>query len=55
MIGDLGANSSFYQKRCSTKLYNPFTKKKKKQKEECKGKIEIDYVKAAAWDKVIHL
>ena len=30
-------------------------KKKKKQKEECKGKIEIDYVKAAAWDKVIHL
>ena len=39
MIGDLGANSSFYHKRCSTNLYNQFTKK---QKEE-----------AAAWDKVI--
>ena len=50
MIGDLGANSSFYHKRCSTNLYNGFTKK---QKEECKGKIGIDHVKAAAWDKVI--
>ena len=26
-----------------------------KPKQECKGKIDIDYVKAAAWDKVIHL
>ena len=50
MIGDLGANSSFYHKRCSTNLYNQFTKK---WKEECKGKIDTDYVKAAAWDKVI--
>ena len=50
MIVDLGANSSFYHKRCSTNLYNRFTKK---QKEECKGKIDIDHVKAAAWNKVI--
>ena len=50
MIGDLGANSSFYHKRCSTNLYNWFTKK---QKEECKGKIYTDHAKAAAWDKVI--
>ena len=50
MIGDLGANTSFYHKRCSTNLYNRFTKK---QKEECKGKIDIDHVKKAAWDKVI--
>ena len=28
-------------------------KKKKKQKEACKGKIDIDHVKTAAWDKVI--
>ena len=26
IIGDLGANSSFYHKRCSTNLYNRFTK-----------------------------
>ena len=32
-------------------LYNRFTKKK--QKEECKRKIDVDHVKAAAWDKVI--
>ena len=38
MIGDLGANSSFYHKRCSTKLYNRLTKKEKK---ECKRKIEV--------------
>ena len=50
MIGDLGANSSFYHKRCSTNLHNRFTKK---QKEECKGKIDTDHAKAAAWDKVI--
>ena len=25
----------------------------KKQKEECKGKIDTDHPKAAAWDKVI--
>ena len=52
MIGDLSANRSFYHKRCSTNLYNRFTKK---QKEECKGKIDTDHVKAAAWDKVIVL
>ena len=28
---------------------------KQKQKQECKGKIDIDYVKGAAWNKVIHL
>ena len=27
MIGDLGANSSFYHKRCSTNLFNKYTKK----------------------------
>ena len=27
----------------------------KEQKEKCKGKIDIKYVKAAAWDKVIAL
>ena len=42
----------FYHKRCSTNLYNQFTNKKK-QKEEYKGKIDIDHVKVAAWDKVI--
>ena len=52
MIG--GANSSFYHKSCSTNLYNQFTKKKKKKKkEECKGRIDIDHVKAVVWDKVI--
>ena len=50
MIGDLGANSSFYHKCCSTNLHNRFTKK---QKEECKGKIDTDNAKAAAWDRVI--
>ena len=50
MIGDLGANSSFYHKHCSTNLWNQFTKKKK---EKCKRKIDIDHVKAAAWDKLI--
>ena len=50
MIGDLGAVSSFYDKRCSTNLYNRFTKK---EKEECKGKINIDHAKAAVWDKAI--
>ena len=49
MIGDLGANSSFYHKRCSTNLYNRFAKKQK----ECKGKIDTEHAKAAAWDKVI--
>ena len=27
MMGDLGANSSFYHKRCSTNLFNKYTKK----------------------------
>ena len=55
MIG--GAISSFYHKSCSTNLYNQSTKikqkTKKKQKEECKGRIDIDHVKAVVWDKVI--
>ena len=50
MICDLGSSRSFYYKRFLTNLHNRFTKK---QKEECKGKIDIDHVKAAAWDKVI--
>ena len=50
VIGDLGVNCSFYHKRCSANLFNRFTTK---QKEECKGEIDIDHVKAAAWDKVI--
>ena len=42
MIGDLGANSSFYQKRCSTKLYNPFKKKKKKnRKKNVREKLKL--------------
>ena len=49
MIGDLGANSSFYHKRCSTTLYSRFTKKQK----ECKEKNDTGHAKAAAWDKVI--
>ena len=48
MIGDLGANNSFYHKRCSTNLYNRFTKK---QKKKCKGKTDTDHVKAAVWRK----
>jgi len=47
-IGDLGANSSFYHKRCSTNLYNEFVKKNKPM-----GAIDTKRVKAAAWDKVI--
>ena len=50
VIGDLGVNCSFYHKRCSANLFNRFTTK---QKEECTGEIDIDHVKAAAWDKVI--
>ena len=50
MIGDLGANTSFYHKRCSTNLYNRFTKK---QKGECTGKIDTDHAKAAAWNQVV--
>ena len=50
MIGNRGANSSFYHKRCSTSFYNRFTKQ---QKEDCKEKTDTDHVKAAAWDKVI--
>ena len=49
MIGGLGATSSFYHKRCSTNLYNRFAKK---QKEECREKMDIDHVKAAAQDKL---
>ena len=37
MIGDLGANSSFYHKRCSTKFYNDYRNKQNKQ-----GKCPID-------------
>ena len=46
----MGLNSSFYHKPCWTNLYNQF---KKREKEECKGKIDTDHAKAAAWDKVI--
>ena len=31
MIVELGANCSFYHKRCSTNLYNRFTKKSRKK------------------------
>ena len=34
MIGDLGANSPFYQKRCSTNLNNRLTKNRKKNVRE---------------------
>lgn len=33
LIGDLGANRSFYHKLCSTKLYNKFVKKDKERKQ----------------------
>ena len=49
-IGDLGANSSFYHKRCSTRLYNEFVKKDNERKQ---GGIDVQQVKAAAWDKVV--
>ena len=51
MIGDLGVNSSFYRKRCSTNLYT--IDLQKQQKKECQGKTDIDHVKAAALDKLI--
>ena len=31
IIGDLGPNSSFYHKRCSTNLFNRFIKKNRKE------------------------
>ena len=34
MIGDLGANSLLYHIRCSTNLYNRFTKNRKKNVRE---------------------
>ena len=37
MIDNLDANSSFYNKRCSTNLYNRFTKKNRK--ENVRGKL----------------
>ena len=43
MIGDLGANSSFYHKLCYTKLYNKCIKKDSERKQTW----------AVAWDKVI--
>ena len=46
-IGDLGTSSSFYHKCCSTNLYNRFTKTRK---EGGGRKIDVDQVKAAAWD-----
>ena len=33
LVGDLGANRSFYHKLCSTKLNNKFVKKDKKRKQ----------------------
>ena len=50
MIGDLGANSSFYHKRCSTKLYNRVAKK---QSDNEIGGFDVNQIRAAAWDKVI--
>ena len=50
MIGDRGANCSFYHKHCSANLFNRLTTK---QKEECKGEVDTDHVNAAACDKVI--
>lgn len=50
LVGDLGANRSFYHKLCSTKLYNKFVKKDKKRKQTG---VDVKQVKAAAWDKVI--
>ena len=34
-------------------IYTINLQKKKKQKEECKGRIDIDHVKAVVWDKLI--
>ena len=39
MIGDVGSNSSFYQKRCSATLYNRFTKKNRKR--NVRGKLVL--------------
>ena len=50
LIGDLGANRSFYPKFCSTKSYNKFVKKDSKRKQ---SGVDVKYVKTAAWDKVI--
>ena len=49
MIGDLGANSSFYHKNCLNKLHNRYRKKKNEQSK----KYDVDQIKEAAWDKVI--
>ena len=49
-IKDLGANSSFYHKRCYAKLYNDFIKKDDEKKQ---GGIDIPQIRAAAWDKVV--
>ena len=49
MIGDLAANSSFCHKRCSTNLFNEYTKKRN---DPGKKKIDIDQAKEGAWDKV---
>ena len=48
--GDLGANSSFYHKRCYTKLCNDFIKKDNEIKQ---GGLNIPQIRVAAWDKVI--
>ena len=50
MAGDLGANSFFYHKLCSTKLYNNYMKNGNKH---CKKEIDIDQAKEAVWNKVI--
>ena len=49
-IGDLGANSSFYYKRCYTMLYNDFIKKDNEKKQ---GGLDIPQIIAAAWEKVV--
>ena len=49
-IKDLGANSSFYHKRCYAKLYNDFIKKDDEKKQ---GGIDIPQIRAPVWDKVV--
>ena len=50
MVGDLGANSTFYHKECYSNLYNIYTRV---CKESEKAGIDIEQYKDAAYDKVI--
>ena len=49
-IGDIGVNSSFYHKRCYTKLYNDFIKRDNEKKQ---GGLDIPQIREATWDKVV--